>query len=219
MNYDIVFDNLLDLQLMIYTDADWADNKSDHKSTIKSLIKIVRESVYWCSIKQTDVSLFITKIEYIAVSETSHKIISICDILQELKMIDSDFIFLLLIDNNSMIAVSKDKKITCNTHHIEICYHHIQDLIEKDIIDVTHIPSAQMAADGFTKSLNAVKFSEFHDLIDIKNCKWKSRAASMLVMRKTLYNSYFTLNLAGIVLEYTANFVYRFQPLSHAHDE
>src|SRR5216110_2823662 len=102
--------------------------------------------------------LFITETEYIAVSETSHKIISICGILQELKMIDSDFIFPLLIDNNGVIAISKDKKITHNICHIEICYHHIQDLIEKGIIDIAHISSAQMAADGFTKSLNAVKF-------------------------------------------------------------
>jgi len=86
-------------------------------------------------------------------------------------MIDFNFIFPLLIDNNSTIVISKDKKITHNTHHIEICYHHIQDLIEKNIIDVTHISSAQMAADGFTKSLDAVKFSKFRDLVDIEDCE------------------------------------------------
>src|SRR5436189_1993431 len=107
--------------------------------------------------------LFIIETKYIAVSETSCKIISIHSILQELEMINSDFIFPLLIDNNSMIVISKDKKITCNICHIEICYHHIQDLIEKAVIDVIHISSAQMAADSFTKSLNAVKFGKFCD--------------------------------------------------------
>src|SRR5438046_1072790 len=96
--------------------------------------------------------LFIIETEYIAVSETSHKIISIHSILQELGMIDSDFTFLLLIDNNGAIAVSKGEKITQNACHIEIHYHHIQDLIEKAVIDVSHILSAQMAADDFTKS-------------------------------------------------------------------
>ena len=116
-------------------------------------------------------SLFTTKVKYIAVSEISCKIISIRGILQELRMINPNFIFPLLIDNNSTIAVSKGEKITCNTRHIEICYHHIQDLIEKAIIDVSHIPSAQMAADSFTKSLDAIKFGKFHDLIDIEDCK------------------------------------------------
>ena len=86
-------------------------------------------------------------------------------------MIDSDFIFSLLIDNNDVIAISKDEKITQNTHHIEICYHHIWDLIEKAVIDVSHILSAQMTVDSFTKFLNAVKFDKFHDLIDIEDCK------------------------------------------------
>ena len=86
-------------------------------------------------------------------------------------MIDSDFIFSLLIDNNSVIAISKDKKITCNTCHIEIHYHHIQDLIEKAVIDISHILLAQMAADSFTKFLNVIKFSKFHDLIGIEDCK------------------------------------------------
>src|SRR5438477_1588619 len=102
-------------------------------------------------------SLSTTEAEYIAVSETSRKIISIHSILQELRMIDSDFIFPLLIDNNSTIVISKDKKITCNACHIEICYHHIQDLIEKVIIDVSHILSAQMTVNDFTKSLNVIK--------------------------------------------------------------
>src|SRR5947208_897695 len=101
--------------------------------------------------------LFITETEYIAVSEIFHKIISIHDILQELRMINSDFIFSLLIDNNSVIVISKDEKITQNTHHIKICYHHIQNLIEKAVIDISHISSAQMTADNFTKFLNAVK--------------------------------------------------------------
>src|SRR6266513_1786309 len=113
--------------------------------------------------------LFITETEYITVSETSCKIISIHNILQELKMINSDFIFSLFIDNNSVIVISKDEKIKCNVCNIENCYHHIQDLIEKDVIDITHISSAQMTADSFTKFLNAVKFSEFCDLIDIED--------------------------------------------------
>src|SRR5437773_302728 len=116
-------------------------------------------------------SLFIIKIKYIAVSEISHKIISIHDILQELKIINLNFIFSLLIDNNDMIAVSKDKKITCNARHIEIHYHHIQDLIEKAVIDISHILSAQMTANDFTKPLNSIKFSKFRDLIDIEDCE------------------------------------------------
>ena len=47
-----------------------------------------------------------------------------------------------------------------------------KNLIEKVIIDVSHILSAQMTADDFTKSLNAIKFSKFRDLIGIEDCEW-----------------------------------------------
>ena len=171
MDYGIIFDGSLGLQLVAYTDADWAGDKSDRKSTTGSLIKIAGGPVYWRSTKQTGVSLSTTEAEYIAASETSRKIISIRGILQELGMIDPDFTFPLLIDNNGAIAVSKGEKITRNARHIEIRYHHIRDLIEKGVIDVAHIPSAQMAADGFTKPLDAVKFGEFRDLIGIEDCE------------------------------------------------
>ena len=116
--------------------------------------------------------LFIIEMKYIAVSKTSCKIISVHNILQELRMINSDFIFSLLIDNNDMIVISKDEKITQNAHHIEICYHHIWNLIEKAVIDISHILLAQMTVDSFTKFLDTIKFDEFCDLIDIENCKW-----------------------------------------------
>ena len=97
--------------------------------------------------------------------------------MQELGIIDPKFAFPLLIDNNGAIAVSKGEKITRNARHIEIRYHHIRDLIKKAVIEISHIPSAQMAADGFTKALDAVKFSEFRDLIGIECCEW-ARATS-----------------------------------------
>ena len=156
---------------MAYTDTDWAGDRSDCKSTTRSLIKIAGGPVYWRSTKQTGVSLSTTEAEYIAASETSRKIISIRGILQELGMIDPDFTFPLLIDNNGAIAVSKGEKITRNARHIEIRYHHIQDLIEKAVIDISHIPSAQMAADGFTKPLDVIKFGKFRDLIGIEDCE------------------------------------------------
>ena len=69
---------------MIYTNADRTDRKSNCKFTIRFLIKIAEESIYQCVTKQISIFLFITETEYIAVSETSYKIISICDILQGL---------------------------------------------------------------------------------------------------------------------------------------
>ena len=94
-------------------------------------------------------------------------IIMIHDILIKLDVISADFAFSLLIDNTSSIAVSGGEKITQNTRHVDIHYHHIRDLIQNSTIEILHIFSRDMAADELTKTLNAIKFKEFHSLIEL----------------------------------------------------
>ena len=117
-----------------------------------------------------------TETEYIAVSETVKNVIIICEILHELNIILKDFVFLLLINNISVIVISEDEKVTRNARHIDICYHHIQDLIEKKTIEVSHIPTGEMAADGLTKMLLSNKFKEFVELIEISKIKISSNS-------------------------------------------
>src|SRR5438034_1477110 len=114
---------------------------------MRSLIKIAGALIHWRSIKQTGVLLSTTEAEYIAASETVKNVVIIHGILHKLDIISEDFIFLLLIDNTGMIAISEGEKVIRNARHIDICYHHIRDLIDKKMIEVSHIPTGEMAAD------------------------------------------------------------------------
>ena len=154
-------------RLIIYSDADWVVNIRNWKSTTKSLIKIAEALIHWRSIKQTDISLSTTETEYIVISETVKNIIITCKILHKLSIISKDFIFLLLINNTSTIAISENEKVTRNARHINIWYHHIQNLIEKKIIEISHILTGRMTADDLTKMLLSNKFKEFVELIEI----------------------------------------------------
>ena len=87
-------------------------------------------------------------------------IIMICDILVELDVILADFAFSLLINNTESIVISESKKIIQNIRHVDIHYHHIRNLIQNDMIEVLHIPSRDMVADGLTKALGAIKFNK-----------------------------------------------------------
>src|SRR6266480_1245765 len=88
-------------------------------------------------------------------------------ILHELSIISKDFVFLLLIDNISTIVISESEKVTRNARHIDICYYHIQNLIEKKIIEISHISTDEMTVNDFTKMLLSNKFKEFVELIGI----------------------------------------------------
>ena len=117
-----------------------------------------------------------TETEYIVISETVKNVIIICEILYKLNIILKNFTFLLLINNIGVIAVSEDEKVTRNARHIDIHYHHIQDLIEKKIIEISHIPTDEMTADDLTKMLLSNKFKEFIELIEILKIKASSNS-------------------------------------------
>ena len=108
-----------------------------------------------------------TETEYIVVSETVKNILITHKILQELSIISEDFVFLLLINNTGAIVVSGGEKVIRNARHIDIHYHHIRDLIEKKMIEVSHIPTGGMTADGLTKVLLSNKFKEFIELVRV----------------------------------------------------
>src|SRR2546421_5644475 len=94
-------------------------------------------------------------------------IIIICRILHELNIILEDFVFSLLINNISMITISENEKVIRNARHINIHYHHIQNLIEKKIIEISHILTGEMTVNDLTKMLLSNKFKEFIELIRV----------------------------------------------------
>ena len=92
-------------------------------------------------------------------------------ILHELGIIPEDFAFPLLINNTGAIAVNGNEKITKNARHINICYHHIQDLIEKKTIEISHILMNEMAVNGLMKVLMINKFKKFIELVEVSKIK------------------------------------------------
>ena len=114
-------------------------------------------------------SLSSIKTEYIAASETAKSIIVIQRILIELDIIDEEFNFPLMIDNEGAITIGDGEKITCNARHIKIRYHHIRDLVQKGTIELLQISSSEMAADGLTKLLKTIKFRQLRSLLGLRS--------------------------------------------------
>ena len=169
LNYDVLFDEFQEFYLVEYSDSDWRADLQDRKSMTEFLIKIAGGPVFWHSTKQTGISLSSTETEYIAAFKTAKNIITICDILVKLDVILTNFAFSLLIDNTESIVINENKKIIWNIRHVDICYHHIRDLIQNDMIEVLHILSRDMTANRLIKTLNIIKFKEFCDLIELLN--------------------------------------------------
>src|SRR5436190_19965542 len=116
------------------------------------------------------------KIKYIAVSETAKNVLIIHRIFHKFSIILKDFVFLLLINNTDTITISESEKVIRNTRHIDIYYHHIQNLIKKKIIEISHILTDEMTVNDLTKMLLSNKFKEFVELIEISKIKISSNS-------------------------------------------
>ena len=98
-----------------------------------------------------------------------------------------------------MIAVSKNEKVIRNARHINIHYHHIQNLIEKKMIEISHISTDEMTADDLTKTLLLNKFKEFVELIRISKIETDSNSEAS--------NSKFNNNETSDNIKNNGNFV------------
>ena len=163
----MIFDESNRFQLGVYSNSNWAGDLHNRKSTTGSCIMLAGSPVFWKSTKQTGMSLSSIKTEYIAAFKTAKSIIVIQKILIKLDIIDEEFNFSLMIDNDRTITIGDGEKVTRNACHIKICYHHIRDLVQKGTIELLQISSSKMTADSLTKPLKMIKFWQFQSLLDL----------------------------------------------------
>ena len=64
-------------------------------------------------------------------------------------------------DNQGAIALTKNPHITERSKHIDVCYHFIRDLAERERLEIIYILTNRMVADGITKPLARVAFERF----------------------------------------------------------
>ena len=64
-------------------------------------------------------------------------------------------------DNQGAIALTKNPHLNERSKHIDVSYHFIRDLVEKERLKITYVPTNEMITDGSTKPLGRVAFEKF----------------------------------------------------------
>ena len=67
----------------------------------------------------------------------------------------------LLSDNQTINFLIKNAHIHERSKHINIVYHHIKDLYNKNLIKLNYVSNANMIVDDLTKLLSKNKFKKF----------------------------------------------------------
>lgn len=140
-----------------YSDADWAGDRKDRKSVSGSMLFHGGNPIAWLSKKQNCVSLSTAEAEYIAAATTAQELMNVKGVQEHLGHNNNDEV-LLLVDNKGAISMAKNRENSKRTKHVDIKFHFIRDLIEKEELRIDYVSSCQNFADLMTKSLPKQKF-------------------------------------------------------------
>ena len=162
-----------------YSDSDYASDKLDQKSILGHVYMLGGGPVSWASQKQKSVTTSTTEAEYMAMSMCAKTGVWLTQILRDMelgKYLSSNSYCVsihenethressplqLKGDNQAALTLVKDVHVHERSKHIDIAYHHIWDLHQRNQIEVNFVPSRDMVADGLMKPLPRQNFRDF----------------------------------------------------------
>jgi hypothetical protein len=162
LSYGIWYSRETNLVVAGYSDADWAENADDRKSTPVGCFYMGNNLVAWMSKKQASISLSTAEAEYIAAG-------SCCTQLMWMKTLLEDYRFSqdTMIINCSAINISKNPVQHSRTKHIDIRNHFLRDLVESEVVSLSFIPTENQLADILTKPLDGSRFESLRKAIGV----------------------------------------------------
>ncbi|KAJ1685792.1 hypothetical protein LUZ63_017182 [Rhynchospora breviuscula] len=148
---DLWYGKQTELDLVGYTDADFAGDRMDRKSTSGTCQFLGGSLVSWSSRKQTSVALSTAEAEYVAAGSCCTQLLWMMQTLRDYELKFQKVP--ILCDNTSAILISKNPVLHSRTKHIEIRHHFIRDHVEKGDVELVHVDTKEQIADIFTKPL------------------------------------------------------------------
>lgn len=150
-----------DKPIQIYTDADWANNKSDRKSWSGFVIVFAGAAVVWKTRKQRTVALSTVEAEYIAMTEVVKEWIWIKNFFEELGL--TEYVpqpCVIKCDNQGAISLSRNNVVSAKSKHIDIRLHYLRDYVDDGSVRFEYVNSRENIADMFTKALPGARVKD-----------------------------------------------------------
>lgn len=144
------------MQLVGYTDSDWAGCVDDRKSMSANVFLIGGSAVAWCSKKQHSVALSSTEAEYISATGATCQAIWLRRILKDLGIVQ-DHPTTVYCDSKSAINLSKNPVMNSRSKHIELKYHFIRDMVSQGEVKLEFCGTNEQLTDLLTKAVTREK--------------------------------------------------------------
>ena len=136
--------------LVGYTDADWANNTSNHQSVSGYAFLYSGGAVSWMLKQQSTVATSSTHAECITAAEAAKELVWLRQLLFELHE-GTKAPTILYIDNRATDLLARNPINHAMTKHIDVCYHYIQQCIIEGAINLRLIRTNDMVANVLMK--------------------------------------------------------------------
>ena len=140
------------LVLHAFSNADWAEDPTDRKSTTSYCFLLGSSLISWRSKKQTFVARSSTEAEYCAFANTTSELLWLRRLLKDLGVSTSSATPIYC-DNQNAIHITHNDVFHERTKHIKIDCHFIRYHLVHGALKLFSVSSKDQLADIFTKSL------------------------------------------------------------------
>lgn len=168
INYALRLGGKGDQDLIAYSDASWADDILDRKSTSGGLFQFGGSTINWFSRKQSCVTLSSTEAECYALGDVVLEIMWLRQLLEEFdeKQTKPSTVFE---DNQSCLKLTEYEQLSRRSKHIATRCYFIREKVSHGVVKCKFCPTTEMVADVLTKPLQATKMKKFSSMMGLVN--------------------------------------------------
>jgi hypothetical protein len=167
MHFVLRFDREQGVEVVGFTDSDWASDERDSLSRAAFVFKLAGGAFDWCSRKLPGVSTSSTVAEYKALSEGAKEATWIRQLLEELGYPTGPIA--VFCDNEAAVKLAnKRSKLNQKVKHLRISWHFIKNAIADGEVQVQGVRTGQQDADMLTKSLDGPKFKDNRERVGVR---------------------------------------------------